>query len=255
MSGRLPDIENLTDQQRSWVLHSEARWREAHSIAAANPWMDPGNVYHALRCLEFPPAQRLGRGLTRVRNRPALGGEGLDRVYVVLTASGLESFESEFARARDYDLDGVPVKVLPLERVIVSKRAAKRPKDTAQIPDARSGAGRSEGQEGRLRSSRVTRERKLNRGDGNHGKDDDSPDGRLRPAARVTNCTPSTIRPTRICARRRSFWPSRGSNPCRERRWRLSLLSSSPARLLRSRARRALPPHAPRPARTSTSVT
>jgi hypothetical protein len=65
---------------------------------------------------------------------PALGGAGLDRVDVVLTASGLESFESEFARARDYDLDGVPVRVLPLERVIVSKRAAKRPKDVAQIP-------------------------------------------------------------------------------------------------------------------------
>ena len=65
---------------------------------------------------------------------PALGGEGLDRVDVVLTASGLESFESEFARGREYDLDGVPVKVLPLERVIVSKRAAKRPKDEAQIP-------------------------------------------------------------------------------------------------------------------------
>ena len=65
---------------------------------------------------------------------PALGGEGLDRVDVVLMASGLESFDSEFTRARDYDLDGVSVKVLPLERVIASKRAAKRPKDTAQIP-------------------------------------------------------------------------------------------------------------------------
>ena len=65
---------------------------------------------------------------------PAIGGEGLDRVDVVLTASGLDSFESEFIGARDYDLDGVPVKVLPLERVIVSKRAAKRVKDAAQIP-------------------------------------------------------------------------------------------------------------------------
>ncbi len=65
---------------------------------------------------------------------PALGGEGLDRVDVVLTASGLDTFEIEFTRARDYDLDGVPVKVLPLERVIVSKRAAKRLKDAAQIP-------------------------------------------------------------------------------------------------------------------------
>ena len=52
----------------------------------------------------------------------------------MLTASGLESFDSEFTRARDDDLDGIPVKVLPLERVIVRKRAAKRPKDAAQIP-------------------------------------------------------------------------------------------------------------------------
>lgn len=65
---------------------------------------------------------------------PALGGEGLDRVDVVLSASGLDSFEQEFAGARDYDLDGVRVRVLPLDRVIVSKRAAKRPKDAAQIP-------------------------------------------------------------------------------------------------------------------------
>jgi predicted nucleotidyltransferase len=65
---------------------------------------------------------------------PAIGGEGLDRVDVVLTASGLDSFEREFIGASDYELDGVPVKVLPLERVIVSKKAAKRLKDTAQIP-------------------------------------------------------------------------------------------------------------------------
>ena len=65
---------------------------------------------------------------------PALGGEGLDRVDVVLTASGLESFDTEFLGALDYVLDGVRVKVLPLERVIVSKRAARRPKDTAQLP-------------------------------------------------------------------------------------------------------------------------
>ena len=65
---------------------------------------------------------------------PAIGGEGLDRVDVVVTASGLDSFEREFARAHDYELDGVRVKVLPLERVIVSKRAAKRHKDVAQLP-------------------------------------------------------------------------------------------------------------------------
>jgi hypothetical protein len=65
---------------------------------------------------------------------PAVGGEGLDRVDLVLTASGLESFDAEFGGAKDYDLGGVQVRVLPLERVIASKRAANRLKDTAQLP-------------------------------------------------------------------------------------------------------------------------
>jgi hypothetical protein len=66
--------------------------------------------------------------------RPAIGGEGLDRVDLVLTASGLDSFAEEHARGHEYDLDGVTVRVLPLERVIASKRAANRVKDVAQIP-------------------------------------------------------------------------------------------------------------------------
>lgn len=65
---------------------------------------------------------------------PAIGGEGLDRIDVVLTASGLDSFEQELRGAHEYELDGVRVQVLPLERVIISKRAAKRAKDSAQLP-------------------------------------------------------------------------------------------------------------------------
>jgi Nucleotidyl transferase of unknown function (DUF2204) len=65
---------------------------------------------------------------------PALGGEGLDRVDVVLTASGLDSFDQELGKANEYEIDGVRVMVLPLERVIVSKRAARRAKDAAQLP-------------------------------------------------------------------------------------------------------------------------
>lgn len=65
---------------------------------------------------------------------PRIGGEGLDRVDVVLTASGLDSFDEEYARGRDYDIDDVRVRVLPIERVIASKRAAGRAKDAAQIP-------------------------------------------------------------------------------------------------------------------------
>jgi hypothetical protein len=66
--------------------------------------------------------------------QPTLGGDGLDRVDLVLTAQGLGPFDEEYRQAREYDLDGVPVHVLPLERVIASKRAANRAKDAAQIP-------------------------------------------------------------------------------------------------------------------------
>lgn len=65
---------------------------------------------------------------------PGIGGEGLDRVDVVLTAAGLDSFDEEYAQAREYDLQDIRVKLLPLDRIIVSKRAANRPKDAAQMP-------------------------------------------------------------------------------------------------------------------------
>ena len=50
----------------------------------------------------------------------------------LLTA--LEALQNEYARARDYFLDDLRIRVLPLERVIASKRAANRPKDAAQLP-------------------------------------------------------------------------------------------------------------------------
>lgn len=65
---------------------------------------------------------------------PAFGGEGLDRIDLVLSAQGLGPFDDEYARAREYVVDDVPLRVLPLERVIVSKKAANRAKDAAQLP-------------------------------------------------------------------------------------------------------------------------
>jgi len=66
---------------------------------------------------------------------PGFGGAGLDdRFDVVLTAQGLNEFSAEFARARQIDLEGLVVHVLPLDRVLASKRSANRPKDRAQIP-------------------------------------------------------------------------------------------------------------------------
>ncbi|MEW6319690.1 MAG: hypothetical protein AB1635_01245 [Acidobacteriota bacterium] len=65
---------------------------------------------------------------------PAFGGDGLERIDVVLTAHGLEPFDTEYARAEPTEVDGIPVRVLGLERIVASKRAKNRPKDLAALP-------------------------------------------------------------------------------------------------------------------------
>ena len=59
----------LTPAQQAWVRHSETLWRRAHEVVAAHPTLDAGDVYHALRCLELSPEERLRRGLSRGRLR------------------------------------------------------------------------------------------------------------------------------------------------------------------------------------------
>lgn len=62
------------------------------------------------------------------------GGTIGDRIDVVTTPHGLDAFTVEYARSVVLELDGLSVRVLPLDRVIASKRAAGRPKDLAVIP-------------------------------------------------------------------------------------------------------------------------
>ena len=65
---------------------------------------------------------------------PAFGGQGFERLDVVLTAHGLDGFDTEYARGILRDIEGVALRVLPLDRVIASKRATNRPKDLAALP-------------------------------------------------------------------------------------------------------------------------
>ena len=65
---------------------------------------------------------------------PALGGEVLERFDVVNRLDGLGDFESEYADAVDSEIEGIAVKLLPLDRIIDSKMAADRPKDRVAIP-------------------------------------------------------------------------------------------------------------------------
>ena len=66
---------------------------------------------------------------------PTIGGEPLgDRFDVVVHVHGLEPFDVEFAHAPSMEISGVAVRILPLERIIASKRATNRPRDRAQLP-------------------------------------------------------------------------------------------------------------------------
>jgi hypothetical protein len=65
---------------------------------------------------------------------PALGGTLGDRFDVVLTMSGLRDFDAEYAGCKNLEIDSIQVKVLPLARIIESKRTADRPKDRAALP-------------------------------------------------------------------------------------------------------------------------
>lgn len=68
-TGPVRGLEHFTDSERAWAEHSESLWKRAHEIAREHPTVDAGDVYHALRCLELEPAERLRRGLSRGRLR------------------------------------------------------------------------------------------------------------------------------------------------------------------------------------------
>jgi hypothetical protein len=66
---------------------------------------------------------------------PQIGGEKLgDRFDVVTHMHGLGAFVDELPNAVSIPVDGLDLWVLPLRRIIASKRAANRPKDLAAIP-------------------------------------------------------------------------------------------------------------------------
>jgi hypothetical protein len=71
---------------------------------------------------------------------PMFSGAAVALFDIVMTMHGLDSFEEESSRANTIDVSGVALKVLPLERIIVSKKAAGRPKDRAILPVLQSAA-------------------------------------------------------------------------------------------------------------------
>jgi hypothetical protein len=74
----------------------------------------------------------------------AQGGSALSKTLYVLddgkvvnflfSVTGLRSFASEYQGAVSSKIDGLPVKVLPLNRILQSKKVIRRDKDLVHIP-------------------------------------------------------------------------------------------------------------------------
>ncbi len=67
-------------------------------------------------------------------NPPMIVGKRIDAFDLVVSMQGLNSFAAEYRRSRDIVVGTTKVRVLPLDRVIASRRAVNRPKDRAVLP-------------------------------------------------------------------------------------------------------------------------
>lgn len=65
---------------------------------------------------------------------PMFSGAALRRFDIVLTVHGVASFTAEHRKANRLKIGECLVHVMPLERIIRSKKAANRPKDRAALP-------------------------------------------------------------------------------------------------------------------------
>jgi predicted nucleotidyltransferase len=66
---------------------------------------------------------------------PQIGGDAVgDRLDVVTHMHGLGTFEQELLNTVEIVVDAIPLRVLRLQRIVASKRAAGRKKDLAVIP-------------------------------------------------------------------------------------------------------------------------
>ncbi|MBD3869551.1 MAG: hypothetical protein IFK94_15635, partial [Acidobacteria bacterium] len=70
-----------------------------------------------------------------MNNPPLIVGEGVSLFDLVVHMHGLNSFDEEYAESLEIAiLNNVVLRVLPLSRIIASKRASDRDKDRAILP-------------------------------------------------------------------------------------------------------------------------
>lgn len=65
---------------------------------------------------------------------PMITGKSLELIDLVTTVHGIKKFSTEYKNATKLRLGSLTVRVLPLDRIIQSKRYLGRPKDMAVLP-------------------------------------------------------------------------------------------------------------------------
>jgi hypothetical protein len=60
-------LEELSPEEREWLIADERRWRRADELAERNCGVDVGGIYRVLRNLEKTPAERLRSALSHGR--------------------------------------------------------------------------------------------------------------------------------------------------------------------------------------------
>ena len=68
-----------------------------------------------------------------INNPPMLAGKGAELFDLVIRMDGLGPFAEEFKNCLDVAIGRQKLKVLPLDRILISKTAANRPKDQLTI--------------------------------------------------------------------------------------------------------------------------
>src|SRR5262249_11997181 len=126
----------LTDAERRFLVELEARGVRYMIVGANTTTLDIDLWFEMTSDARIAEAARAAGGdwISGFGMMPPRLLGALDRFDLVNYMHGLEGFASELARAKTMTVQGVTVRVLPLDRIIASKRAADRPKDRAVIP-------------------------------------------------------------------------------------------------------------------------
>lgn len=96
-------------------------------------WIGPGQTDALAAACRSVGGVYVWRG-----NPPVISGPGLEDFDLVWNPQGLKTFHEESESYEAVELaPGLVVPVLPLDRVIASKKTANRPKDRAQLPTLR----------------------------------------------------------------------------------------------------------------------